>query len=171
MKIIEALKQIKDLARKADDLRKKIAQHSAYLNFETPLYADQKGQVGQWIQAHTDILKETSRLRVAIQRTNILTPVTIELDGKQVTKTIAEWIHRRRDLAALESEAWKKLTDRGLKEGSMQQSTTQVLEVRIVRCYDAKERDSKIMALDSEPSVIDAKLEIVNAVTDLMEAA
>ncbi len=169
MKIIEALKQIKDLVRKSDDLRKKITQHSAYVNIETPVYADQKGQVSEWVQAHTDILKEILRLRYAIQKTNITTQVTIELGGKQVTKSVAEWIHRRRDLATLEGEAWKKLTDRNLKEGTGMNSMQQPMEVKIVRCYDPKERDNKIAVLDSEPSLVDAKLEIVNAVTDLIE--
>ena len=169
MKIIEALKQIKDLMRKAEDLRNKVSQHSAHMNFETPVYADQKGQVGQWIQAHTDILKEILRLRVAIQKTNIMSSVTIELDGKQVTKTIAEWIHRRRDLANLDRDMWKKLTDRGLKEGLGTNSMQQPVEVKIVRCYDPRERDNRIMAFESEPSTIDAKLEIVNATTDLIE--
>jgi len=169
MKLIEALKQIKDLQRKAEDLRNKVGQHSAYMNFETPVYTDQKAQVASWVQAHSDILKEILRLRVALQKTNIMTSVVIELDGKQVTKTIAEWIHRRRDLANLDRDMWKKLTDRGLKEGQAVNSMQQPTAVTIVRCYDPKERDNKIMALDSEPSTIDGKLEIVNATTDLME--
>ena len=169
MKIIEGLKQIKDLQRKAEDLRTKISQHSAYLSLETPVYADQKRQVAEWLQAHSDILKEICRLRVAIQKTNISTTVVIELDGKAVTKTIAEWIHRRRDLATFEMDAWRKLTDRGLKEGFSNSSTGVPLEIKIVRCYDPAERDKKVSALSSEPTIIDSKLEIVNAVTDLIE--
>jgi len=169
MKLIEALKQIKDLKRKADDLQDKVAKHSAYLSIETPVYPDQKTQVHEWIQAHSDILKEILRLRVAIQKTNLLTPVTIDLGEKTITKSIAEWIHRRRDLALLEAQMWTKLTDRGLKEGTIKQSTDQLIEVKIVRCYDPKERDSALALYQSEPHVIDAKLEVINAVTDLME--
>src|SRR5689334_161771 len=101
MKLIQAMKQLKDLGIKATDLRAKIAQFSADLSFETPMYPDQKAQISEWLQAHSDVLKEILRLRVAIQKTNINTPVTIELGGKQVVKSIAEWIHRRRDLAKL----------------------------------------------------------------------
>lgn len=169
MKIIEALKQTKDLQRKAADLVGKIGQHSAYMNFETPVYPDQKLQVSQWVQAHSDIIKEILRLRVALQKTNILTKATIELEGKQVEKTIAEWIHRRRDLAGLESAAWKKLTDKNLKEGTAQNTMGQQVPVQIVRCYDPAERDRRLAELDSEPSIIDGKLEIVNAITDLLE--
>jgi hypothetical protein len=44
-----------------------------------------------WIQAHGDIMKEILKLQIAIQKTNLLTPVTIEIGGKQVTKSIAFW--------------------------------------------------------------------------------
>lgn len=149
MKLIEALKQIKDLEKKADDLREKVAKNSAHLNIETPTYADQRKQVKQWIQSHADILKEILRLRIAIQKTNLATDVVIELEGKAVTKSIAEWIHRRRDLANDEVKAWRGLTDRNLKEGTMKQSNDQPVEVKIVRCYEPEERDQKIYNLES----------------------
>jgi hypothetical protein len=168
MKIIEGLKQIKDLQRKAEDLRKKVAQHSAHTSFETPVYGDQKEQVRQWIQSHADILKEISRIQTSIQRTNLQTNVTIELGGKQVTKSIAEWIHRRRDLAKYEMLMWQSLTDRGIKEQRGIDSMGQPIEIKTIRCFDPKERDEKVSELSSEPSFIDGKLEIVNAVTDLI---
>lgn len=169
MKLIEALKKIKELQRKAGDLRDKIAKHSAHLSFETPLYPNQTVQVKEWLQAHSDILKEVLKLRIAIQKTNLETNVTIELGDENVTKTVAEWIHRRRDLALDETKAWQKLTDRNLKEGRYKESTGEEREVKIVRCYDAKERDKKIDLYSSESILIDVKLEIVNAVTSLIE--
>ena len=41
MKIIEALKKIKDLRRKADDLKDKVKQHCADLDCETSPYHTQ----------------------------------------------------------------------------------------------------------------------------------
>jgi len=169
MKIIEAMKQIKDLQRKAEDLRQKVGNHSADLDYETPLYENQKLQVAEWLQAHSDIMKEILRLRVAIQRTNILTEVTITLAGKDVTKSIAEWIHRRRDLAGYEQNAWGRLTDRNLREGTITQSTGQLKEVKIRRYFDPLVRDRKIEEFRSEPHQIDSTLEVVNAVTNLIE--
>ena len=169
MKLIEAMKKLKDLNVKAEDLRKKVAMNCADLSIETPLYgADQKSTVDGWIQGHTDLMQEILKLRVAIQRTNIATPVTIEVGGKQVSKTIAEWIHRRRDLAKLDMDMWAKLGDRGLKEQNIQTSPGgPVTEVRVRRYYDPKERDSKLELYRSEPSIIDATLEVVNATTEL----
>lgn len=169
MKIIEAMKRTKDLAIKAEDLRKKVAVHHAALSFETPVYPDQAGQVREWMQSHHDTAKEIMRLKVAIQRTNLATPVTIEVGGKPVTHTLAEWIHRRRDLAKLEQQMWATLNDKGLKEGKGTDSQGRDMTISIVRHYDPKERDRKIEEYRSEPSVIDAALEVVNAVTDLIE--
>lgn len=172
MKLIQAMKKLKDLNAKAEDIRVKVAQYCADLTIETPMYADQRGKVSEWIQAHGDILKEILSLRVAIQRTNLATSVTIELDGKQVTKSVAEWIHRRRDLAKLDLEIWNKLGDRNLKEQNIQTGPGQpITEVRIRRYFDPVERDRKREIYRTEPSVIDATLEVVNATTDLLEAA
>lgn len=169
MKLIEAMKKIKDLTVKAQDLQAKVGTHCANLDIETPLYADPKSQVTEWIQAHHDILKEILSLRVGIQRTNIQTMVAIEIGGKQVTKSIAEWIHRRRDLAKLEMDMWAKLGDRGLREGTIQQSTGgEPRAVKIIRHFDPKQRDAALDMYRSEPSVIDGTLEVVNAVTELV---
>ena len=170
MKIIEAMKKTQDLQRKAEDLRGKVALYCADLSHETPVYGDnQRQQVREWLQGHGDIVQEIARLRIAIQRTNLATPVSIEIGGKTVTKTIAEWIHRRRDLANLDSDMWRKLGDRGLKEGMLMGSQGQQQEVKIRRYFDPVERDRMVEMYRSEPMTIDATLEVVNAVTDLIE--
>ena len=171
MKIIEAMKQIKDLQVKKDDLVQKVQKHCADLDYETPVYPEQKDQVQKWIQAHSDILKEILNLRFQIQRTNIATTVPIELGGAKVTKSIAEWIHRRRDLANHEMTIWMSLTDRNLKEGLLPSSNPQEQrrEVKIRRYYDPVQRDKSIDLYRSEPGIIDRTLEVVNATTDLIE--
>lgn len=171
MKIIEAMKQIKELQVKAEDLRGKVGKHCANMSFETEVYPDQKGQVGLWIQSHGDVLKNILDLRFRIQKTNITTDVTIELAGQPVKKTIAEWIHRRRDLANTELVMWSQLTDRNLKEGALPVSVPGATptQVTIRRYYDPVVRDQKIELYRSEPSIIDRTLEVVNATVDLMQ--
>lgn len=171
MKLIEAMKKIKDLQIKAEDLRKKVATYCADQSHETALYgADQKTKVNEWIQAHGDIIQEILKLRINIQRTNLATNVVIELGGNQITKSIAEWIHRRRDLAELDKSCWACLSDRNLKEGTILTSTGEKQEVKIRRYYDPAQRDDKIELYRSEPSKIDATLEVINAVTDLQSS-
>ncbi len=169
MKIIEAMKELKRLSVKADDLKLKVAKYCADLDFETPTYPDQKRQVSDWLQSHSDTVKEILRLRLAIQRTNLATKAAVELDGKHVTKTIAEWIHRRRDLAGTEMTMWQQLGDRGLKEGLAKSTSGDAKEIKIRRYFDAQERDAKVALYREEPSRIDGALEVVNAVTDVLE--
>jgi len=169
MKIIEALKQTKDLQRKASDIREKIKIYCVHQNIESPTYDNQEEQVENWLQSHSDIVKEILRLRVAIQKTNVEVKVSIAIGGQSITKSIAEWIHRRRDLAALDESAWKCLTDKGLREGLMKNSQGEMVDVKIVRCYAPAERDVRIETYRSEPTMIDGQLEITNATTNLIE--
>lgn len=169
MKLIEALKGLKYQLKKADDLKLKIAAHCSDLDCETPLYPDQNKVVEGWLQSHSDCLKEASRLNYLILKTNVLTKVSIEIGGVFIEKSIAEWILRRKKLAAMEESAWRSLSDRNLKEGMINQSNGQSLQVKIRRYYDPKKRDDKVAVFNQEPSLIDARLEIVNCITDLLE--
>lgn len=171
MKLIEAMKRVKANKEKIADLQGKIGMHCANLEHETPLYGSETGtRVKEWLQSCTDLSQENVRLLVAIQRTNLSTRVPISLNGITVTKTIAEWVWRRREYAKLDGETWGKLTDRGLKEGFMNSSTGQPFQVKIVRHFDPVYRDGQVAMYRSEPHDIDAALEITNAVTDLIES-
>lgn len=170
MKIIEAMKAIKANREKVSDLHARISNVSANLSHETPVYGDETAKkIREWAQSCTDLAQENVRLHVAIAKTNLATPVTIELGGKPVTKTIGEWVWRRREYAALDQMTWSKMTDRGLKEGLMQSSTGTPIEVKITRHYDPNMRDERIAVYREEPHKIDSALEVVNAVTDLIE--
>lgn len=164
------MKLAKELTVKAQDLRSKVAQYSADLDLETAMYPDQKRQISEWTQSHSDVLKEIAKLRTQVQKTNISTSVDIELGGKTVTKTIAEWIHRRRDLANMELAMWTGMTDKGLKEATYAPSAQGAppLTVKIRRYYDPVERDQKMEIYRSEPGIIDRTLEVVNATTEVI---
>lgn len=170
MKLIEALKLCKELTVKADDLRKKVAAHSAHLSIETPVYQDQKAQIRTWLQAHDGVTREIASLRLRIAKTNLNTQVVITIGDKAITKTIVEWVIRRRELAKFDELAWSALTDRNLKEQLIRPTPeSPVTEVKIVRCFDPVDRDAKIELYRTEPGVIDRTLEVVNATTDLLE--
>lgn len=171
MKIIQALRQIKDLKRKCDDLYKKVKENCADLDSNTPSYPDTRRQVTEWIQSYQDSVKEILRLKEAVHRTNLETKVTIELGGKFVEKSIVAWIERRRNLATMDELIYSALTDRTYKE----EYTTKlspgapVTIVRRILYFDPVERDNKMELFRSEPSKINSTLEITNAITDLIE--
>ena len=171
MKIIEALKSVKALAVKADDLRKKIATHSAYISIENPVYKDQKEQVAKWLQAHEDVLREIASLSVRIAKTNLAIIVKIKIGDNVLEKSITEWVLRRRTLAGLDLLAWSALTDRNLKEQLLGSSSPggEPTKISIIRCYEPTVRDDKVAVYKAEPNTIDVALETVNAVTDLLE--
>ena len=170
MKLIEAMKRVKMNKAKVADLQAKIAQFCANLDFETPTYGAESGaKIQEWLQACDDVSQENVRLLVAIQRTNLATFVPITLGEKSVTKTIAEWVWRRREYAQLDTKTWASLTDRNLKEGMGNNSSGTPIQVKIVRHFDPVRRDHMVAMYKSEPHEIDSALEVVNAVTDLVE--
>lgn len=170
MKIVEAMKRVKSNKEKIADLQAKVAQFCANLNFETPTYgAETPNKIREWLQSCNDLTQENVRLLCAIQRTNMTTLVTVSLGEKVVTKSIAELVWRRREYAAIDLNTWAKLTDRNLKEGTGQNSSGTPVEVKIIRHFDPEQRDKKMAEFKSEPHEIDAALEVVNAVTDLVE--
>lgn len=170
MKLIEAMKEIKRLHVKLGDLKTKVQTYCADMDFENPTYPDQKGQITEWIQSYEDTVKRILDLQLAIQRTNLATEVTIELGGKQVTKTIAAWIHRRRSLATVQQAIWTALGNRGLKDGVMTMTNGEKKDTKVRLYFDPRMKDTKVAELRDEPSLIDATLEVKNAVTDLIEA-
>lgn len=170
MKIIEAMKRVKNNKEKIADLQARIAQVCVHLSHETPVYgAETSLRINEWAQSCDDLTQENVRLLVAVRRTNLATMATITLPGKSVTKSLAEWIWRRREYAALDLKTWASMTDRNLKEGQISTTTGIPLEVKIVRNYDPTRRDAKMTEYRGEPHEIDAALEVVNAVTDLIE--
>lgn len=183
MKLIEALKKQKDLVRKKDDIVMKIAEFSSDMEDENPIYGNENEYTAQKVQTHkqhiaslvqavTDINKEILSLRIGIQKTNLNTGVAMEINGKTITHTIAEWIHRKRDLISFDTQAYialaikeKKLSPKQIiieKDGV---KTPQLVNIR--RYYDVKARDTVLENLTTESSIIDSKLEIVNATTEL----
>jgi len=171
MKIIEALKQTKYLKRKLEDLRVKISNHCVDMDCDTPVYPDQKGQVQKWIQMFGDTVKEIGRLKHCLNRTNIETKVSVQIDEKSIEKSIAEWIIRRRELIELEKRCWMVQDDGRFpaQQAMKRNDSGEQFIANIRRYYDPVVRDKRLALLGEEPTLIDSTLEIANATTDLIE--
>lgn len=170
MKLIEAMKRVKMNKEKIQDLQTKIGETCANLTHETPLYGTETpAKIREWSQSCLDLSQDNVKLLTQIQKTNLITSVTIEIGNKQVTKSIAEWVWRRREYSKIDLGTFSRMTDRNLKEGFMNTSTGQPMEVKIQRHYDPVKRDEKLAEFKSEPGLIDSSLEITNAVTDLID--
>jgi len=170
MKIIEALKKVKNNREKISDLQQLIQQNCAHMESQkgsTP-YNDPKKKIKEWVQSIHDTQKENSKLLSQIQKTNLETLVTIEMpSGTQVEKSISEWIVRRREGVDTEIETYNAMSSRLQQQAFKKEDGT--IEVdNVVLNYSSEDRDKKTMDLGQEKSLIDAKLEIVNATTDLL---
>lgn len=169
MKIVEALKKVKDLRVKAVNLREKITLCSAHMENNPPEYKDPKVQIKEWLQIHKDIIQEIESLLVRIQVTNTQTQVMIEIGGNQIVKSIAAWVYRERELSELDFQAWSALTDRGLRATiDRAQKDPEKQAVKVIFNFDAAERDKMTEIYRNEKSLINSQLEITNAVTDLL---
>ncbi len=169
MKLIEALKQLKYLMKKAEDYRRNASQYSADMEFDQPPFPDMKMKVAEYMQGHSDLIREINHLRYRLQKTNVLTQVTLQLHGKAVTKSIYEWIQRRKELADLELKAWQGLTDKGLTDRLYQQTNGASAPMKMRRYYDPVEKERRVAELKLEPVLIDSALEIANCQYDLVE--
>ena len=76
MKIIEALKGIKVLRKKQDDLVHKISINSALLDFQDPPYGsveEQKEAIAKWLQQVQDLGRPRLKARFRRRSTSIST--------------------------------------------------------------------------------------------------
>ena len=176
MKLVEGMKETKATLRKMEDLRKKIAQHCADLDCMAPTYGsaeEQTKKVSEWLQAHDDLALKLTDLKRQIQLTNLQTPVAIKVGGNGITRSIAEWVIRRREIVDLQLLAYNSLGDKGLADrgvramGNMDESK-KIQSARVRFYFNATDRDSKIEVLKNERESIDKALEIANVLTELL---
>lgn len=172
MKIIEGLKKLKSIKEKLDDLSVKIRTNCAYMDYQTSAYEDPKKQIKSWIDCYEDTVQEYLTLHARIMATNLATPVSIVMsDDTTVTRSIHEWIRRRKEGVDMDMALWSRINDNGLKEGPIKKEVDGEVTFAIatvVRNYDPQERDKKCEKLRAEKYLIDSALEIANATTDLL---
>lgn len=186
MKIVQAIKKIKEVQKQIDDTMSKINKYSSDEDDQEPIYGSldqQTAQISSWLQSVRDLNAEIERLDLCIKRTNVLTLVTIKLGDNEITKPIASWIKRgqssigktgnkRLSLSESDLKAWNCLRENtGRSETKVVKGKDGVdVVVKFRRYWDPKERDKMTSLYSSESSVIDGALEEINATTDLIES-
>lgn len=168
MKVIEALKKIKYNNLKVADLTAKIAENSANMESEGSKYKDSKAKVAEWTQSIYDTNKDSNDLLIRVQKTNLVTVLAVEIAGKVVNKTVAEWINRRRVFVDLEAAAYRGMTSRRLQQKAVKNDKGEIVIDNVVYNFDPEVRDAALDILSQEKYLIDSALEISNAVTDLV---
>jgi len=175
MKLIEAMKNVKSTLRKMEDLRKKITKYCSDLDYMAPVYENvdgQKKKITEWVQSHHDLALQLTSLKANIQRTNLATPVIIKIGDNNVTRPIAEWVIRRREIVDLEILAVSALQETNLDTPAhrlINRNNEQIKDAKVRLYFVAEERDKKLDVLRGEKEMIDKALEIVNVNTELIE--
>ena len=178
MKIIEGMDRIKQNIKEIDDLKKKIAQYCVRYSHEGFTYKDEAGndstraKIAEWLQGANQLALDNVNLQMRIQKTNISTMVTIKIGDNVITKSISEWILRKRKYATLDLEIWKSLDDRNMRDGFMPTSSGEKVKTEVVRYYDPTLKDKRVKEYSLEAmkgGLIDTHLAIASATTDLVD--
>lgn len=165
MKIIEALKAIKQYDRKIEKTQERIAAWCSYevdeKDPEPPLYnADDISKMRQQI---SDWVSEKAKLRHLIHKTNVRTAV--EFDGK--TFNIDQLLILKTVVIPARLNVLKQLTRRSPSRRSFVDTADK--KVKIIMQYDPKEREKEVDALEDMSTKISALLDTLTLNTSLLE--
>ena len=170
MKIIEAMKRLKVILKRMQDNTQQIAVYSSILSTEKPAFGseeDQKKKVSSLVQANNDLMGEYLKLKQQIERTNLAT--TLSLGDK--AWTISELLVIKRVLATVMVNTYNAMSiaaaDARAKSGFGK--TAEGAMPLPVRMYSEEFRNNGIARWQELYSAIDARLEVINATTDLVE--
>ena len=173
MMIIEGLKELKLIESKMKKNNEQIEKYSSILDNERPQFESESHQmqeVKNLVQSNKDLQERYLRLKAAIDRTNLSTKVKI--DGQTKEYTIYELIIIKRKLGDLIKQTY---TSMNTKQANGRLSITRSSlggpsnSAKVVQLYDERVKNEALDAHENFMSVIDRRLEVVNAVTAIIE--
>lgn len=181
MKLIEALKNLKTIEKRIDKNCEQIKEYAAYVSGETPAFETeerQRQEVQSLVQANLDLEKEYIRLKRAIEHTNLLTKVVIgskeytiseliTIKGATKGKAGAGRFRLNTYNALHPQKALTRLQQVFNQRGGIDPTNP----AKVVPLYREEDKNKALRDWDEFLSAIEGKLEVVNAETDLAQAA
>lgn len=170
MKIIEALKELPILEKRIAKQYQQIRDYSSYGSHVGPTFATQEEQINQvksLIQSNEDLVSRYLKLRRVLNKTNCAIEVTIGTE----TLSIIEWITMRKSAGKMMIDTYNSQSILVATQhiNTKPADIASGVSVGVVRCFDEKEKNASIAAMQAILEKIDASLEMVNATTDLVE--
>lgn len=171
MKIIEALKELplidKKIARNINQIQTYSSEaDNGHMDLPFGNAEGQKSEVASLLQSTNDLVARSATIRRVLAVTNAT--IRVQIDG--VSRTIAEWISYRTAGFAHQIRALQAQNDK-IAQANLNKVQFDVdAGVRIARFYDEKKRNDAISEVEALQGQIDARLEMVNATTDLVES-
>ena len=167
MKLIEGMKKLRLLEKKIQQAHQRIGTYASAVSTEKLPYETEEGQrdkVSSLVQSSRDMVYEYLNLKSAIDGTNLETVVTIE----GMTLPIHQWIWIRRKMGQEVLNTLSAMNENSGRTRLREATTMENSRPQVLRFYD---EEAKLVEIDKWQNIInsiDPRLEVVNAVTDII---
>jgi hypothetical protein len=168
MTLIEAMKEQKLILKKIEKNTVRIAELSSKLDSEKPIYAteaDQRKAINELAQSNEDLAMRYMQLRAQRDYTNMFTYVA--MNGKEYS--ISELVLLRQKLGKLIISTYEAMSDKAAEAKLSSRMYASSTNAKVERLYDEETRMNKLNDWQDFIGRIDARLEVVNATTQLMD--
>jgi hypothetical protein len=177
MMLIEALKTLRVLEKRIADNSAKIQLYASSVTTERPVFGsddEQKREVQSLCQANEDLVENYIKLSERIERTNLGTSIVIagrvmSLQKALLLKRKLGKLLRSTYTALNDSQGRAKLNQAsgGRQLVSVQTGPSNAAQLELY--YDEAQKNKRVRDIDDMLADIDAKLEVINATTELLD--
>ena len=168
MKIIEGMKRLRVIEKRMESQRNAVTEYASKLSTEMPRFQtkeDQAKEVASLIQSNNDLCAEYLRIKRSIEYTNL--KVTVELQGKAYS--ISDLLVVKRKLADRMVATYRALNDTAARDRLRNAPKFDGETPKVEILYDERTKLDNIRKWQDLADIIDSRLEVINATTDLIE--
>ena len=168
MKIIEGMKRLRVIEKRMESQRNAVTEYASKLSTEMPRFQtkeDQAKEVASLIQSNNDLCAEYLRIKRSIEYTNL--KVTVELQKKEYS--ISDLLVIKRKLADRMVATYRALNDTAARDRLRNAPKFDGETPKVEILYDERTKLDNIRKWQDLADIIDSRLEVINATTDLIE--
>ena len=168
MKIIEGMKRLRVIEKRMESQRNAVTEYASKLSTEMPRFQtkeDQAKEVASLIQSNNDLCAEYLRIKRSIEYTNL--KVSVELQGKAYS--ISDLLVVKRKLADRMVATYRALNDTAARDRLRNAPKFDGETPKVEILYDERTKLDNIRKWQDLADIIDSRLEVINATTDLIE--
>ncbi|MDD3917667.1 MAG: hypothetical protein PHX00_10980 [Synergistaceae bacterium] len=168
MKIIEGMKRLRVIEKRMESQRNAVTEYASKLSTEMPRFQtkeDQAKEVASLIQSNNDLCAEYLRIKRSIEYTNL--KVSVELQGKAYS--ISDLLVVKRKLADRMVATYRALNDTVARDRLRNAPKFDGETPKVEILYDERTKLDNIRKWQDLADIIDSRLEVINATTDLIE--
>lgn len=178
MKIIEGLKELKQITEKLDKNADMISLYASALdNEKLPFETEdkQRKQINEYIQSSKDLISRYLQLKTAIDKTNMETKVQFDFGTFTIHDLIllnprnAKAARTGNYAGAMLAQPYTALTtDQADRRLHMLNRNSSSDSIKVLRFYDEEAKNKELYRISDFLGSISARLEVINATTDII---